>query len=173
MVQQQHSYPSIVTRSSATSASLQTSFLYTPTMASLDLSQFSFTVLILSSLALLSTAYFIYSRTNLYIQRRRFKLENGCQPLANHFPHKDFIFGIDGMFETIKAAKEQRLLARAVNNNRMYGHTFGNKLFFQKVIITCEPQNVKTVLSLKFKDYSLGQRDQTLGPLLGKGIFNR
>ena len=142
-------------------------------MAPLDLSQFSFTVLILSSLTLLSIAYFIYSQINLYLQRRRFKLENGCQPLANHFPHKDFIFGIDGMLETLKAAKEHRLLDRAVNNNRKFGNTFGNKLFFQKVIITNEPQNVKTVLSLKFKDYSLGQRDQTLGPLLGKGIFNR
>ena len=77
------------------------------------------------------------------------------------------------MLATIKAAKEHRLLDRAVNNNRMCGNTFGNKLFFQRVIVTCEPQNVKTVLSLKFKDYSLGQRDQTLGPLLGKGIFNR
>jgi len=142
-------------------------------MAPLDLSQFSFTALILSSLTLLSITYFAYRRISLYLQRRRFKLENGCQPLANHFPHKDFIFGIDGMLETLKAAKERRLLDRAVNNNRKYGTTFGNKLFFQKVIITCEPQNVKTVLSLKFKDYSLGQRDQTFGHLLGKGIFNR
>lgn len=142
-------------------------------MAPFNFSQFSFTALILSSLAVLSIAYTIYSRIRLYFQRRHFKLENGCQPLANHFPHKDFIFGIDGMFETIKAAKEHRLLDRTVNNNRIYGNTFGNRLFFQRVIITCEPQIAKTVLSLKFKDYSLGQRDKTLGPLLGKGIFNR
>jgi hypothetical protein len=142
-------------------------------MATLHLSQFSFTALILSSLALLSIVYVAYNQISLYLQRRRFKLENGCQPLAMHVPHKDFIFGIDGMIETLKAAKEHRLLDRAVNNTRKYGNTFGNRLFFQKVIVTCEPQNVKTVLSLKFKDYSLGQRDQTLGPLLGKGIFNR
>ena len=142
-------------------------------MAPLDLFQFNFTTFVLSSLVLLSSAYFAYSQISLYIQRRRFKLENGCQPLASHHPHKDLVFGIDGMLETIKAAKEHRLLERAVNNYHKYGNTFGNRLFFQKVIITCEPQNVKTVLSLKFKDYSLGQREQTLGLLLGKGIFNR
>lgn len=40
------------------------------------------------------------------------------------------------------------------------------------VIATAEPENIKTILSLKFKDFSLGQREQAFAPLLGHGIFN-
>lgn len=40
------------------------------------------------------------------------------------------------------------------------------------VIATCEPLNVKTVLSLKFKDYGFANRQASLYPLLGHGIFN-
>lgn len=40
------------------------------------------------------------------------------------------------------------------------------------IIQTSEPENVKTILSLKFKDYSFGAREQAFEPLLGHGIFN-
>ena len=137
-----------------------------------DVGHLSVTTIILASVAILSTVYYVYKRVSLYLVRRRMKLENGCQPLAKHYPHKDFLFGTDGLREVLKASKEHRLLARAVNNFARLGNTFGNKLFFQRMIVSCEPQNVKTVLSLKFKDYSLGLRDEALGPLLGTGIFN-
>ncbi|KAL8807777.1 MAG: hypothetical protein Q9200_004532 [Gallowayella weberi] len=39
-------------------------------------------------------------------------------------------------------------------------------------IYTIDPENVKTVLALKFQDYRLGQRrEDAFVPLLGKGIF--
>jgi len=138
----------------------------------IDATRLSITGIVLASLAVLSTGYYVYNQISLYLVRRRMKLENGCQPLARYFPNKDFLFGTDGMREVIKASKERRLLQRAVNNFGRLGYTFGNRLFFDRVIITCEPQNVKTVLSLKFKDYSLGLRNEALGPLLGTGIFN-
>lgn len=141
-------------------------------MARLDASQLSVSTILLASLVLLSTTYVAYTKISLFLVRRRFKLENGCQPLVKHFPHKDFLFGTDGLREVIKASKEHRLLDRAIRNYEMLGTTFGTKLFFQKVIVTCDPQNIKTVLSLKFKDYGLGNRNDTLGPLLGHGIFN-
>lgn len=128
--------------------------------------------MVLASLVLLSTAYFAYTNVTLFLARRRFKLENGCQPLAKHFPNKDVLFGIDGMRDVMQAAREHRILDRASRNFKRLGNTFGSRLFFQRVIITCEPQIVKTILSLKFKDFSLGNREQTLGPLLGHGIFN-
>lgn len=140
-------------------------------MARPNFQQLSVSTLLLTSLVFLSIAYYAYTQITVYLVRRRFKLENGCQPLAKHYPHKDFLFGIDGMRDVIRAGKEHRLLDRAITNYKRLGNTFGNKLFFQKVIMTCEPQNVKTVLSLKFKDYSLGLRRDTLGPLLGDGIF--
>lgn len=40
------------------------------------------------------------------------------------------------------------------------------------IIATCEPENIKALLSLKFKDYSFGNRQAAFTPLLGHGIFN-
>ncbi len=47
-------------------------------------------------------------------------------------------------------------------------------LFFGKTaIVTMEPQNIRAVLSTKFRDFVLGEeRMQSLKPLLGNGIFN-
>ena len=52
------------------------------------------------------------------------------------------------------------------------GNTFHNRIITMPFIATCEPENIKTVLSLKFKDYSLGNRQAAFTPLLGHGIFN-
>lgn len=52
------------------------------------------------------------------------------------------------------------------------GNTFHTRMAIQPVIATCEPENVKTILSLKFKDYSFGNRTKGFSPLLGHGIFN-
>ncbi|KIW08038.1 uncharacterized protein PV09_00982 [Verruconis gallopava] len=112
-----------------------------------------------------------YNQISLYLARRKFQQENGCQPLLHHFPIKDPIFGIDNIIESVRAKNEHRLLDRILNNFEKYGNTFGSKMAQRKIIVTREPENVKTILSLKFKDYSLGNRIDALGPLLGKGIF--
>jgi cytochrome P450 len=52
------------------------------------------------------------------------------------------------------------------------GNTFHTRMAIQPVIATCEPENIKTILSLKFKDYSFGNRTKGFTPLLGHGIFN-
>jgi cytochrome P450 len=128
------------------------------------------TILAVSAIALYAITT-IYRQTALWISRRNFMKEHGCEPLKAYYPFKDPVFGIDGMMENIKAAKESRLLERLLNNYRRLGNTFGSGLFRQKAIITIEPQNVKTILSLRFKDFGIGNREATLGPLLGQGIF--
>ena len=52
------------------------------------------------------------------------------------------------------------------------GNTFHTRMAIQPVIATCEPENIKTIRSLKFKDYSFGNRTKGFTPLLGHGIFN-
>ncbi|THC87040.1 hypothetical protein EYZ11_013514 [Aspergillus tanneri] len=39
-------------------------------------------------------------------------------------------------------------------------------------ILTIEPENIKTILSLKFKDYGISHRLKPFKPLLGEGIFD-
>ncbi|QDS75703.1 hypothetical protein FKW77_007924 [Venturia effusa] len=126
---------------------------------------------LLAIIVLVSVSALAYNRISLYLTRRRFKLENGCKPPQKMYPLKDKILGLDNLFETMAAAKENRLLERALHNYRTVGNTFGSKLFTQRVVVTCEPQNVKTILSLRFKDFGIGNREVTLGPLLGRGIF--
>jgi cytochrome P450 len=135
------------------------------------MSSYSLTTVLALGLALASLSAVVYSQVRLYLARRKFQLENGCKPLQLRYPHKDPFLGLDNLIETIKAAKESRILERGLNNFRTIGNTFGNKLFNQNLIATIEPQNIKTILSLRFKDFGIGNRESTLGPLLGRGIF--
>lgn len=113
----------------------------------------------------------LYSKVTLYLTRRKFKLQHGLKPMERFLPSKDPIFGIDNLLESIKAKKEQRLLERFRGNFDKYGHTFKGKLITQHLVATREPENVKAILSMRFKDFGLGDRQKALGPLLGKGIF--
>lgn len=50
-------------------------------------------------------------------------------------------------------------------------HTIRNQLMTMNRVMTCDPENIKTVLATSFKDYSLGLRHPMFLPLLGDGIF--
>ncbi|KAF2097120.1 cytochrome P450 52A12 [Rhizodiscina lignyota] len=115
--------------------------------------------------------YTIYSRITLRLSRQKVMRENGCQPLVHKIPLKDPFLGIDLIMENAKAAKETRLLENGQARFHKYGRTYKSKLADNDMIITMEPENIKTVLSLKFKDYVLTNRMRLLGRLLGPGIF--
>ncbi|OJI87708.1 hypothetical protein ASPTUDRAFT_184991 [Aspergillus tubingensis CBS 134.48] len=99
----------------------------------------------------------------------QFAKVHGCEPVLT--ASKDPLFGIDVLLENIQAAKSHRLLELIQHRFQRYGNTFRVKRFTTPLIITCEPANLKAVLSLNFKDYGLGSRVATFGPLLGHGIF--
>ncbi|KAL6702655.1 hypothetical protein ACN47E_001278 [Coniothyrium glycines] len=116
-------------------------------------------------------SYFLYTRIALYLARRRFKKENGCQPCNARF-HKDPILGLDVMKVMNFNSKNHIILQENKKRFEELGNTFHNRLINTPLITTCEPENIKTILSLKFKDYSFGNRQAALTPLLGHGIFN-
>jgi cytochrome P450 len=116
--------------------------------------------------------YYLYTHATLYLQRRSIIRQNGCKPVANHI-NKDPFFGLDLIRENRKVSREHRLLMTTYGRFQRFGvYTFAARLFTNKVIMTAEPENVKTILSVKFKDFSLGQRKGFVTPLLGHGIFN-
>jgi cytochrome P450 len=86
-------------------------------------------------------------------------------------PSKDPIFGLDNLYVTIQNVKEHKFLERGLARFNELGNTMATRRLFQTIIITRDPQNIKTILSLRFKDYGLGQRFKTFGSLLGHGIF--
>jgi cytochrome P450 len=116
-------------------------------------------------------SYFLYTRIALYLARQRIIKENGCKPCKRVF-NKDPVFGIDVMKTMIRNSKNHVMLEENQKRFEKMGHTFWTRAVTLPIIATCEPENIKTILSLKFKDYSLGDRQASFGPLLGHGIFN-
>ncbi|CAI6340176.1 unnamed protein product [Periconia digitata] len=127
---------------------------------------------ILLTLTLL-TLYIAYTKTKLYLTRRTFKSHHHCKPCP-HTYHHDPILALDVLHETLTAAKSRRLLKNfQARFARMGGATtYRTRMLTQPFIVTCEPANIQTILSLRFKDYSLGNRIDSFHALLGDGIFN-
>lgn len=120
-------------------------------------------------LAVLVTIVCISIRRSL--ARRQFARQHGCQPVARSL-NKDPFLGLDTIPETLRAASQHRILERSVELFRLYGNTFTVKELHKYAILTIEPENIKTILSLNFKDYGLSHRLQPFKPLLGEGIFD-
>lgn len=116
-------------------------------------------------------SYILYTRVTLYLARKRFIKENGCQPCTAVF-NKDPILGLDVLKTMSYNAKNHIVLRENRQRFVTLGNTFHNRIITRPVIATCEPENIKTILSLKFKDYSIGNRQDAFTPLLGHGIFN-
>ncbi|EAW10679.1 LOW QUALITY PROTEIN: uncharacterized protein ACLA_051510 [Aspergillus clavatus NRRL 1] len=63
-------------------------------------------------------------------------------------------------------------LARNCETSCLYGNTFTVQELQRRAIAVIEPENIKTVLSLNFKDYGIRYCLELFRPLLGEGIFN-
>jgi cytochrome P450 len=122
--------------------------------------------------------YFLSQKISLHLQRRRFAKEHGCKPIRSSAYNWTFL-GLSTIRERLDAAKNKRLLEMAVTKFGENGNTFSIDVIglpipgmaSRKFFMTCEPENIKTILSLRFKDFGLANRQETLGKLLGKGIF--
>ncbi|CAI7598610.1 unnamed protein product, partial [Penicillium viridicatum] len=97
-------------------------------------------------------------------------LNQGCQPLRM-YPHKDRIFGLDFVYQNVITFRRHKYLETLKNRYQTLGTTYGVRVFNRRGILTSDPENIKTILSTRFKDYSLGNRVPIMGPLLGRGIF--
>ncbi|KAA8642627.1 cytochrome P450 [Aspergillus tanneri] len=103
--------------------------------------------------------------------RCQFTRSHGCQTVARSF-NKDPFLGLDTIPGTIRALRQHRILEKSCEHFRVYGNTFTAKELQRCAILTIEPENIKTILSLKFKDYGISHRLKPFKPLLGEGIFD-
>jgi cytochrome P450 len=106
-----------------------------------------------------------------FLVRRRFAHAHGCQPVARSL-NKDLLLGLDALPRTIRAVLQHRILECTCERFRVFGNTFTVKELQRRAILTVEPENIKTILSVKFKDYGINNRLEPFQPLLGKGIFD-
>ena len=95
----------------------------------------------------------------------------GCVK-ASAYPLKDPFFGVDYVYEAIKAAKSKTFLQQKRDHYERYGNTFTTQISTFPVINTIEPENIKQVLFSTYKDYEVGlPRRNAFSQILGNCIF--
>ncbi|RDW86908.1 N-alkane-inducible cytochrome P450 [Aspergillus mulundensis] len=109
--------------------------------------------------------------TRRLITERQFRRQYGCQPIARSYSKEPFL-GLDTIPDTIRHVRKHKILERGCEIFRTYGNTFTLKELQRSAIMTIEPENIKAILSLKFKDYGISHRLEPFKPLLGEGIFD-
>ena len=108
--------------------------------------------------------------------RRALIKKHGCEPIKrnpdyNYFPNN--VIGYRTLFENVAGIKQHNFLERIQNRYLRFGNnTMMQRIIFTDMIQTIEPDNLKTMLAVNFKDFSLGDRRTTAFiPFLGRGIF--
>ena len=108
--------------------------------------------------------------------RRALIKKHGCEPIKrnpdyNYFPNN--VIGYRTLLENLAGLREHNFLERIRNRYSRHGnYTMVQRIAFTDMIQTIEPDNLKTLLALNFKDWSLGdRRKNAMTPLLGPGIF--
>ncbi|KAF2157591.1 cytochrome P450 [Myriangium duriaei CBS 260.36] len=121
---------------------------------------------------ILGVLYLLHKHITTYLHRRRISRENGCLPIPR-WPAWDPILGIDVLQGLLKDAKAQKALEGFEGKFKTMGtNTFAIGVSGKTDICTIEPENLKTIQSLRFKDYSLGHgREAHFIPCLGRGVF--
>lgn len=100
----------------------------------------------------------------------RYARENGCEPPSKVV--KQGILGLGMLKKMQEANDEHRLRQQFSDWFAEYGTTSRVYSGARSITMTVDPQNIQTILALKFKDFDLGvYRNISFRPLLGEGIF--
>lgn len=82
------------------------------------------------------------------------------------------MLGLDEVRSLLRMFREDRFLEWTLGKYRRHGNTFTTSVLGDDNICTVEPENIKAILAVKFKQFDLGEkRRRTFHPLLGDGIF--
>ena len=127
----------------------------------------------LASLCVIYLLYYLYWQLTVGTSRRRMVREHGCQPPFK-LPDWDPFFGLGNASTIMRWAEERTLLSN--NYKRMTGfgvRTFRTNSFGTVFLLTIEPENLKQILAVQFKNFALPKRRKAAFlPMLGEGIFN-
>ncbi|EEH44101.2 uncharacterized protein PADG_00390 [Paracoccidioides brasiliensis Pb18] len=115
--------------------------------------------------------YRVYVYLTVGAGRRMLAKEHGCRP-PPAYPHKDPILGLDLALKVKAHKKTNTILEELQKRHHIYGNTYSLNSLGTPAISTCEPENIKTVLSLKFADYEINHvRKKGFHSVFGWGIF--
>lgn len=114
--------------------------------------------------------YLIITSIKKRFENARFARQHGCLP-----PSKapvDWTFNISRPFVIAKIRKQHKFMPFTQAAFQRNGNTFATSIAGKRLIMTCEPENFKTILATSFKDFDLGKlRHDNWAEVLGNGIF--
>ncbi|KAB8294239.1 hypothetical protein EYC80_009671 [Monilinia laxa] len=113
---------------------------------------------------------FLFGKIAKHVSARRFQRAHGCKAV-HKFPQSERIIGWEMYKFQVKSSKEKRRLKAGYDRFKDNGHTYVLSMMGYDFFNTIEPENIKTLLAVNFKDYNLGARSIAFTPLLGQGIF--
>ena len=106
-----------------------------------------------------------------YIAFKSFTIRNSCQP-GQKLKQWDPFLGAAVVLRLMQDYKARRLLETLRGYSTSISHTFGLWMVMQRVVVTSEPENIKTILSSSFDDFELGSnRRYGMRFWIGGGIF--
>ncbi len=113
--------------------------------------------------------YYAYTKILRCRRVSAFCSQHGCLKPP---PSEDSgIFGLRLILNFRAKVKAKKLLEEQVSRYRELGNTFTASLLGNTLILTIEPENIRTILANKFDDFGLGRRLDGFSPLLTGGIF--
>ena len=119
--------------------------------------------------------YYIYWQLTVGARRRRIIRENGCKPVKKNPEYNSWtqeLFGTKLFLDDFRAFRAHKLLETSQARFRRHGNTIKLNILGTTIYATIEPENLKTIMATKFKDWNLpDQRKSCFVPLLGHGIF--
>jgi len=127
--------------------------------------------LLLGGLVLVASSYLLSLRNATDKARQKTIKQKGCEA-PTRFPSKDPFFGIDTIYDALRAVGSKTFLSEKRAHYERYGNTFSSRLSTLSVISTIEPENIRTVLSTAFKDFVVGApRRNAFAPVLVNSIL--
>ena len=116
--------------------------------------------------------YHIYWELTTGTPRRRLSKAKGCAPVKK-MPSYDPIFGLDHLWVGYKDFQQYKALEASQKIfSKLNVRTYRLNFLGEEFMITVEPLNVKSILSLDFKNWSVGEnRKKYMAQFLGEGIF--
>jgi hypothetical protein len=114
--------------------------------------------------------YAIVQRLTTARRRQAVAREKGCLP-PPAYPQWDTVLGVDIFRENIRALKAHNFLDTAYKRfHRMGVNTYQMMALGRRFINTTEPENLKTIQAINFKQWGLGgRRKVAFRPFLGDG----
>ena len=115
-------------------------------------------------------AYVIVQQLTTARKRQAIAREKGCSP-PSAYPQWDTVLGVDIFRQNIRALKAHNFLDTNYKRfQRMGVNTYQFVALGRRFIVTTEPENLKTIQAINFKQWGLGgRRKVAFRPFLGDG----